>query len=107
MSTESRKGKSANSDFEIDELFSRMGAAVRKFPKAMCFELADEGFGSPFQILIACVISIRTFEEVSLPAARRLFEVASTPETIAALNPAKIDQLIHTATFHTPKSKTI
>ena len=30
------------------------------------FELRDRGFGSVFQRLVACIISIRTLDEVSL-----------------------------------------
>jgi len=88
-------------------MFVRLRAAVKDYPKAVLFELAGRGFGSPFQILVACVITIRTFEEVSLPASLRLFEKASTPEAIAKLSVEQIDRLIHPCTFHGPKSKTI
>ena len=81
--------------------------AVRGYPKAVLFELAQRGHGSPFEILIACIITIRTLEEVSLPAALRLLESASTPQTIAALKPEQIDKLIHAAAFHTAKAHTI
>ena len=93
--------------FEIDEMMRRVRRAVRDYPKAVLFELADDGFGSPFQILVACVITIRTLEEVSLPAARRLFNVAHDPESVADLAREKIDQLIRPYTFHEPKSRTI
>ena len=46
--------------FDIDRAMERIGEAVRPFPKAALFELADEGYGSAFEILIACIISIRT-----------------------------------------------
>ena len=73
----------------------------------MLFELAECGYGSPFEILVACVITIRTLEEVSLPTSLRLFEVARTPAEMARLTPARIDELIRTCTFHEPKSRTI
>jgi endonuclease-3 len=93
--------------FEIDQMMRRVRQAVRNYPKAVLFELSDEGFGSPFQILIACVVTIRTFEEVSLPAARRLFAVAPTPDAVVALTTKQIDDLIRPCTFHEPKSRTI
>ena len=43
------------------------------------FGLADEGFDSPFEQLVACIISIRTYDEVMLPTARRFFARARTP----------------------------
>ena len=88
-------------------MMRRIRRAVRKYPKAVLFELADAGYGSPFQILIACIITIRALEEVSLSAARRLFEVAPTPEAVAGLTPHRIDELIRPCTFHEPKSRTI
>jgi len=46
--------------FEIDLAVERLRAAVRPFPKAAMFELAEDGFVSPFELLVACIISIRT-----------------------------------------------
>jgi endonuclease III len=85
----------------------RVRRAVADSPKAVLFELAERGRRSPFEILVACIITIRTLEEVSLPAALRLFEVARTPEQVARLSPARIDELIRACTFHEPKSRTI
>jgi endonuclease III len=93
--------------FDIDQMMRRVREAVRDYPKAVLFELADRGYGSPFQILVACVITIRTLEEVSLPTALKLFEVASTPHQVANLSEERIDELIHACTFHRPKSHTI
>src|SRR5438128_2748395 len=85
----------------------RLRAAVKDYPKAAMFELADEGYTSLFEQLIACIISIRTFEEVTLATARRLFAVARTPAQVAALPVQRIDQLIHACTFHAPKAAQI
>jgi endonuclease-3 len=93
--------------FAVDEVIARVRKAVADKPKAVLFELAERGYGSPFEILVACVITIRTLEEVSLPTSLRLFDVARTPEEVAKLTPARIDELIHACTFHEPKSRTI
>ncbi len=93
--------------FDLPEMMRRVREAVRPYPKAVLFELADRGFGSAFQILVACIITIRTLEEVSLPAALKLFDAADTPQKVAASSPARIDDLIRTCTFHGPKSRSI
>jgi hypothetical protein len=77
--------------FDIDLALSRIGDAVRPLPKAALFELADEGFRSPFEQLVACIISIRTYDEVTLPTARRLFALARTPAELSRLTTAQID----------------
>jgi endonuclease-3 len=82
-------------------------AATRDLPKAALFQLAEEGFGSVFQQLIACMISIRTRDETTLPVARELFTRASTPQEMLKLEPDEIEQLIQQSSFATPKSRQI
>lgn len=93
--------------FDIDIVMNRIREAVKPFPKAAMFELADEGYSSPFEQLIACMISIRTYDEVSLPTARRLFEQARTPEAMLKLTPQEIDRLINASSFHERKAQQI
>ncbi len=90
--------------FDITLALSLIQEAVRPFPKAAMFELFDEGFTSPFEQLVACLISIRTYDEVMLPTARRLFARARTPEAISQLAPDEIDKLIQSSTFHERKA---
>jgi len=71
------------------------------------FELAEQGFSSLFEQLIACIISIRTLDEVTLPAARRLFERARTPDEIGRLSVEEVDTLIRESSFHERKAPQI
>src|SRR5581483_7964088 len=93
--------------FDIDVALRRVREAVVPYPKAALFELAAEGFGSVFEILVACLISIRTRDETTLPVARRLFARARTPAEVSALTPEAIDELIGACTFHEPKARQI
>jgi endonuclease III len=93
--------------FDIDLAVKLISKAVRPFPKAAMFELAEDGFDSPFEQLVACMISIRTYDEVSLPTARKLFARARTPKQMSKLTPAEIDSLINTSTFHERKAAQI
>ena len=93
--------------FEIDLAVERLRAAVGPLPKAAMFELAEEGFASPFEQLVACIISIRTYDEVMLPTARRLFARARTPAAIGQLAVEEINELIRPCTFHERKARQI
>ncbi|HEX2489047.1 MAG TPA: endonuclease III [Blastocatellia bacterium] len=93
--------------FDIDEVIRRVRAAVRPFAKAAMFELADEGFSSPFEQLVACIISIRTRDEVTIQTARRLFARARTPLEVSRITSREIDQLIRACTFHERKAQQI
>jgi endonuclease-3 len=90
--------------FDIDVAMEHIREAARPFPKAAMFELRDDGFGSPFEQLIACMLSVRTRDEVSLVDARRLFNVAGNSETVAELTLEEIDALIPDVTFHGRKA---
>ncbi|MCC6456768.1 MAG: endonuclease III [Caldilineaceae bacterium] len=91
--------------FDIDEVMARLREAVRPYPPAALFQLADEGFTSAFEQLLACIISIRTMDETTLVSSRRLFARARTPAEIHALEPDEIDALIHPSTFHDAKAR--
>lgn len=103
-----RSGRiSEKAPFDIDVVMRRVEEAVQPFPKAAMFELADAGYSSPFEQLISCIISIRTYDEVTTPTARKLFERARTPQQIGDLSEDEIDQLISSCTFHESKAKQI
>ncbi len=104
MTRISSDGGTIKRPFDIDEALACIRTAVAPYPKAAMFALAEEGYTSAFEQLIACVISIRTRDEESLPISRRLFQVARTPEAVAALAPDEIDRLIRPSTFHERKA---
>ena len=93
--------------FDVDVALPRIQSAVAQFPKAAMFELYERGYTSLFEQLVACLLSIRTFDEVSLPTAIALFTQARTPEAISRLTVAQIDNLIRASTFHERKAEQI
>lgn len=93
--------------FNIDLALARIEEAVRPWPKAALFQLAEEGFTSVFEQLLACMVSIRTYDEVTLPVSRRLFAQARTPAAVAALSWETLDGLISPSTFHERKAHQI
>ena len=59
---------------------------------------------SPFRLLVACVISLRTKDEVTAEASRRLFEIAPTPDRLAKLEEERIARAIYPAGFYNTKA---
>src|SRR4051812_27868595 len=106
-STVSDASRGAKLPFDIDEVMRRIRAAVADVPDAAMFALRDLGYGSLFQQLVACLISIRTTDEVSLPTAPALLSQAAAPADVVALDVADIDAAIRSATFHGPKAAQI
>jgi len=58
----------------------------------------------PFRILVACVLSLRTRDETTGPAAQRLFAVASTPPALLALSEQRIASLVYPVAFYRRKA---
>jgi endonuclease-3 len=73
----------------------------------MLFELHERGYRSPFAQLVACLLSIRTRDEVSLPAALRLLEEADSPGKILAVSREALAGLIQPCTFSFQKADTL
>ena len=97
----------AKRPFDIHLAIQRIREAVQGFPKAAMFALAEEGFATPFEQLVACIISIRTRDEVTMVCARLLFGLARTPEQMHRLTAEQIDAAIRPTTFHEPKARQI
>lgn len=90
--------------FDIHAVMKRVQDGVASFPKAALFELAEEGYRSTFEQLVACIISIRTLDEVTIRLARQFFQQARTPRDVSALSVNEIDRLIYGSSFHERKS---
>jgi endonuclease-3 len=93
--------------FDIGIALDRIEEAVRPWPKAALFQLSDEGYVSTFEQLLACIISIRTYDEVTLPVSRKLFARAHTPAAVGQLTWEELDALISPCTFHERKANQI
>ncbi len=65
------------------------------------------GNSPPFHILISTLLSLRTKDEVTEVASRKLFALASTPEDMLLLPPDKIADIIYPVGFYRNKAATI
>jgi len=61
----------------------------------------------PFRILVGCIISLRTKDEVTYAATDRLFARAATPRTMGRLRAKTIAELIFPAGFSNRKAEQI
>lgn len=93
--------------FNINRAMQLLREAVRPYPPAALFALYDEGYTSPFEQLVACIISIRTRDETMIVTARSLFAEARTAAEMSELSPTQIDELISASSFHENKAQQI
>ncbi|BBB33419.1 endonuclease [Thermotomaculum hydrothermale] len=70
-------------------------------------ETPVEKFKTPWELLVSCIISLRTKDEVTAVSAERLFKEAPTPYHLMKLSPEKIGELIYPAGFYKTKGKNL
>ena len=93
--------------FDIDEVFRRLRLVCRDLPKAAMFELRDRGYASPFELLVAAVISTRTRDETTVRVAAALFAQARTPQEVLDLPETALREALASATFADAKARSI
>lgn len=70
-------------------------------------EISETHKEDPYRVLISCLISLRTKDEVTAEASARLFRLADTPSAMVKLREEKIAQAIYPAGFYRTKAATI
>lgn len=68
---------------------------------------ATGGRRDPFRVLVTCLLSLRTQDTTTAPAAERLFRLATTPEALARLSAATIARAIYPVGFYRTKARVI
>jgi endonuclease-3 len=61
----------------------------------------------PFRVLVSCILSLRTRDEVTDAASERLFELADSPKLMASLEKEAIEKAIYPAAFYRNKAETL
>jgi len=61
----------------------------------------------PFQVLISCLLSLRTQDKVTGEASQRLFRIAKTSEKMSRLSAERIEKVIYPVGFYRVKARTI
>jgi endonuclease-3 len=90
-----------------------MGRVVRRLrrhvrawrPTAMTGVAVEQR--DPFRILVACLLSLRTQDATTGPAAARLFRLADTPAALLRLAPRTIERAIFPVGFYRTKARVL
>src|SRR5437867_4655083 len=69
--------------------------------------LMAETYGSPFRVLISCILSLRTQDSTTAQASHRLFALADSPQEMLKLTAKKIEKAIYPVGFYRTKAKVI
>ncbi len=81
-----------------------LARAVSQWDEPAVEKISEDTREDPFQVLIATMLSAQTRDPVTAAASERLFRVANTPETMAALTTKRIEKLIYPVSFYRVKA---
>ena len=92
-------------DFNIADGLRKLKKEVRKFRTPSVAVIAKKN--DPFAVLVSCIISLRTRDEVTELASARLFTLAKLPAELLKLSNDKIEKAIYPAAFFRKKTKSL
>ncbi len=92
--------------FPIDEVVAILRETVKQWKEPIVTEYARSK-RDPFRILISTIISLRTKDDVTREASKRLFSLADTPKRMMRLDTGKIAEAIYPAGFYRNKAQVI
>jgi endonuclease-3 len=92
--------------YNFAKTLAKIRRVVRPFRTTAVTAVAEKR-RDPFRVLISCLISLRTKDEVTDAASNRLFVKADTPAKMLELSEREIAKLIFPAGFYRTKAKRI
>src|SRR5579884_3500632 len=90
----------------IHPIISILKEEVRRL-KIPAVGLIAQETQDPFQVLISCLLSLRTRDETTEAASARLFKLAETPDRMRRLSTDRIEAAIYPVSFYRNKAKQI
>ncbi len=96
----------ASGAFDIDAALDRLEAAFPTWDAPVLAFVAQHE-SDPYRVLVSCILSLRTLDQVTAPVSQRLFAVADTPAAIVALPRETLEGLIRPVAFYTRKAAQI
>jgi endonuclease-3 len=93
-------------DFDIHAAMSILTEAMPHYQQPL-IEAMGEAHQTPFHILIATILSLRTKDTLTSVVAPRVFAAADTPAAMLALDESQIATLIYPVGFYRTKARSI
>ncbi len=93
-------------DKNIDKIIAILRTLVDKWKTPLATKKAKNA-PDPFRVLISCILSLRTKDEITSQATYRLFSLADTPRDMLNLTQQQIEKAIYPVGFYRNKTKNI
>lgn len=91
----------------IESIVQMLRIATQGMPVPASQAVVSRFGRDPYLILVACLLSLRTRDTVSFPAACRLFELAKTPQNMVHVGAEDIEKAIYPVSFYKRKAQSV
>src|SRR5437016_5826671 len=91
----------------MSRVIGRLRAVQPSWSTTALAAVADTTARDPFRILVSCLLSLRTRDETTGPAAARLFALADTPAAMLGLARRRIERAIFPVGFYRTKARVV
>ncbi|GFO56804.1 endonuclease III [Geomonas sp. Red276] len=91
---------------QIHQAMAIVAEAVKQWVTPAVTIVATQD-GDPFKVLVSCILSLRTRDQVTAETSARLFALADTPEKLIHLSVEEIEKAIYPAGFYRNKARQI
>jgi endonuclease III len=93
-------------NFDLDAVMAILRQEMPRYQQPLV-DAMGQAHQTPFHILIATILSLRTKDTLTSVVAPRLFAAADTPEAMLALSEERIAELIYPVGFYRTKARSI
>lgn len=91
----------------VDKIFCLLKEELKKYDEPVVSKLKKGVINTPYTILISCILSLRTKDEVTEKSSIKLLKDYNTPEKILKLSEDEIAKIIYPVGFYKTKAKKI
>ncbi len=95
------------SAFPIHQVMQTLQTSMQGYTLPMIDEMGNTGASTPFRVLVATILSLRTKDTLTAVVAPRLFAHADTPQAIVAMAEEELAQVIYPVGFYRNKARTL
>lgn len=92
---------------DIKEIYDLLLKAYENLKSPSVTKIAEKNGRDPFKVLVSCLISLRTKDEVTLEVSKKLFEVADTPNKLLNMEDEELKKILYPAGFYRKKVKVL
>jgi len=90
---------------KIKKIYSLLTKAYQNLNPPSVTTISKENNSDPFKVLISCLISLRTKDEITKSVSNRLFQIADTPEKLLEIDDNTLEKVLYPAGFYRKKVK--